>query len=133
MLHFRLIYDKSTTLTSCLYIPLVNIQLLMHHNVHFYYLTQIIVITSLFVALLSCFSRQWRIILNIFTLAQCILLIYLSLTYDDENFWLHSLAILAGLNYFVIPLLVERYSVPRQELLSVSLIFQNFFLIKSLF
>ncbi|KAG5667831.1 hypothetical protein PVAND_015800 [Polypedilum vanderplanki] len=128
-----LIYDKSTNLSSCLYIPLVNIQLLTHHNVHLYYLTQLIVFTSLFIALLTLAGRQWQLLLNTFILAQCILLIYLSFSHDDENFWLHSLAILACLNYFVIPKLVERYSVPRQELLSVSLIFQNFFLTKSVF
>jgi hypothetical protein len=111
----------------------VNLQLLTLHNADLHHITNLVIFTSLVVAVLCLARRRWQLFLDAFTLAQCVLLIYLSMTHDDENFWLHSLAILAGLNYFVIPELVDRYAVPKQELLSVSLIFQNVFLVKSMF
>ena len=120
-------------MSNCLYVPLINIQLLSIYNADYWQLKNLIIITSLTLSLFIVIEKCWKLFLDVFITTQCVLLIYLSMRFDDENFWLHSLGVLIFLNYFAIPELVRRYSVPKQELLSISLIFQNIFLVNSLF
>ena len=130
----RLLYEKSSSLMSnCLYVPLINIQLLSIYNADYWQLKNLIIITSLTLSLFIVIEKCWKLFLDVFLTTQCVLLMFLSMRFDDENFWLHSLTILIFLNYFGIPELTRRYSVPKQELLSISLIFQNIFLVNSLF
>lgn len=120
-------------MSNCLYVPLINIQLLSIYNADYWQLKNLIIITSLILSLFIVIEKCWKLFLDVFIITQCVLLMYLSTRFDDENFWLHSLSILIFLNYFAIPELLRRYSVPKQELLSISLIFQNIFLVNSFF
>jgi hypothetical protein len=119
-------------LIRCLFLPLVNLQLLAIYNTENVYFSQFIIITSLIAAAITLANKSWKLFLDAFTITQCILLIFICITHDSENFWLLSLSILVALNYFAIPELNERYCVPKEELYSVSIIFSNIFLIKSL-
>lgn len=129
---FRLLLDKSNALINCVYIPLINVQLLITYESNYSLITSI-VITTLLTALFCLIDKYWRLFLDAFIVAQSMLLIYLSITHDDDNYWLITLPFLAALNYFTIPALASHYYVPKQELLSVSLIFQNVFLMNAFF
>jgi hypothetical protein len=92
-----------------------------------------IILITLLTAVLLLIEKCWKLFLDAFTITQSMLLLYLSISYADENFWLISLPILVTLNYFTIPMLASHYYVPKQELFSVALIFQSFFLINAFF
>lgn len=129
---FSKFLTTSTTLLACLYLPLLNVQLLLLFNPNSNLIIALVV-TSLLAAISKLSDKCWKLLLDAFTVAQSMLLLYLSISYDDENFWLISMPILIALNYFTIPQLASHYSVPKQELLSISLIFQNIFLTNAFF
>lgn len=119
---FSIFFDKSNTFLSHIYMPLIIVQLLVIHHIN------IILIAIFLISFLAIY--RWRLI-SIIT--QTLLLIYLSLNHDNENFWLISLAFLIALNHYLVPALASHYFVPKQELLMVTLIFQNVFLVNALF
>lgn len=129
---FRLLLDKSNALINCVYVPLINLQLLTLYESNSSLVTSI-VITTLLTAFLCLTDNCWRLFLDAFIVAQSMLLAYLSITHDEDNYWLITLPFLAALNFFTLPLLASHYCVPKQELLSVSLIFQNLFLMNAFF
>lgn len=132
LLIFRLILDQSNALINCLYLPLINIQLLLLYNSNCTFIA-CIVITSVLIALFCLIDKCRRLFLDIFIVTQATLLIYLSITFDDENYWLFTLAPLVALNFFTLPALAEHFYVPKHELFSVALVFQNIFLVNALF
>lgn len=61
------------------------------------------------------------------------ILIFLTLGYDKENYWLMHLILLFLINNFALPKISRKFLVPKIDLDCVSLVFLNIFLINAFF
>lgn len=129
---FSKFLNKSTSVIICLFLPVLNVQLLLILNLSSN-LTNAIFIASLSTAVALLVDKCWKIFLDAFIVAQSMFLLYLSISYAADNYWLISMSILVVFNYFIIPQLASRYSVPKLDLFSITFIFQCIFLVNAFF
>lgn len=128
----RWLFDKSVITISCLFLPVLNMQLFLVHQPEKWLLYSHITF-SLVVVILCLFDLHREAVADSNCIINCSILLYLCLKFDSENYWLLATTILLALNHFMIRFILTHYSVPKIELFTVSLIFNIIFLVNSIF
>lgn len=115
-----------------LYLPLVNCHMLKstHLQEKLLYLYASISIIILIIHVIKDISQR---ILNFIVIAHFSLLVFLSVTMENghENYWLLFFLVLYFTNHFTLPNVSEKFCIPQRDLLSLSLVFLNTFLINA--
>lgn len=90
-------------------------------------------IISLIIFMIHVIKNLNPNVLNLIIIVQFSLLVFLSLNLENirENFWLIFFLALYLTNHFGLPCISERFCIPRIDLLSMSLVFLNTFLINA--
>lgn len=114
-----------------LYLPLVTCHMFKANNLNDSTLYVYISISFIIFIIQNAVTVN-EIILNFIIVTQFSLLVFLCLKVDyHQNYWLIFFLLLYLINHFTLPNVSQKFCIPHIDLLSLSLVFLNTFLINA--
>lgn len=130
---FRKLTHKFTEIfLKLVYVPLLIIFVMYKSNIDVGFINAFIALTMT-ILLGNMTNKFYKSAIDGVICLNASLLLYLTFEYEFKNYWLMHLILLFLVNHFALPYVSRKFTVPQIDLLIVSLVFLNIFVVNAFF